>query len=261
VTFEQLIEQQRPHVERVAQDLARRHYLASSEIEEFRTALERALERNDYELLRAFDGRCTWETYLTTVVTREFFLFQAAMWGQWRPSSHAIRLGPAAMLLEELVLRDRFTLNDAIDWMRTSHRVDMPRHRLIEFAEELGMQVPGTADRRSSAARPSAADAALRHALRDSLALVSPDDRLILGLRFRDRQPLTRIAALLRTDVRPLQRRIDTLKNVIRESLLAQGIDACDVEALLKSAESTTATPQQHWWDAVLARLSRESQV
>ena len=261
MTFEQLIEQQRPHVERVVQDLARRYYLASSEIEEFRTTLDRALERNDHELLRAFDGRCTWETYLTTVVTRQFFLFQAAMWGQWRPSSLAIRMGAAAMLLEELVLRDRFTLNDAIDWMRTSHRVDVPRHRLQQFAEQLGIQAPGAADRNPSSAAPSAPDAALRHALRDALALTSPDDRLILELRFRDRQPLTRIAALLRTDARPLQRRIDTLMNVIRESLLTQGINASDVDALLKSAETTNAGPHQPSWDAVLARTSRESQV
>jgi RNA polymerase sigma factor for flagellar operon FliA len=257
VTFEQLIVQQRPHVERVIQDLARRHFLASTEIQEFRAAVERALERNDYELLRAFDGRSTWETYLTTVITRQFFLFQAALWGQWRPSAAALRLGPAAMLLEELVIRDRFPLNDAIDWMRTTHRVDLPRHRLQQLAEQLN--VAGVPGGKTGNPAPTGADGELNDALRDALAIVAPDDRLILELRFRDRQPLTRIAAMLKIEVRPLQRRIDTAKDVIRRSLLTQGIAAADVESLLASADSDAAGPHQRWWDFALARPSKES--
>jgi hypothetical protein len=258
VTFEQLILQQRPHVERVIHDLARRHFLASAELEEFRGAVERALERNDYELLRAFDGRSTWETYLTTVVTRQFFLFQNALWGHWRPSPDALRLGPAAMLLEELVVRDRFAVHDAVDWMRTTHRVDVPRHKLIQMAERLGIADASSARRRGVAPAASASLPAMNVALQDALALVSPDDRLILELRFRDRQPLTRIAAVLKTDARPLQRRIETAMEVIRRSLLTQGIAAADVEALLTSAESDAVGTHQKWWDLVLARPSKE---
>jgi RNA polymerase sigma factor for flagellar operon FliA len=260
VTFEQLIAEQRPHVERVIQDLARRHYLASPEIQELRDTVDRALERNDYELLRAFDGRSTWETYLTTVVTRQFFMFQAALWGHWRPTAAAVRLGPAAMLLEELVLRDRFGLNDAIDWMRTTHRVDLPRHRLLQMAEQLEIAGAASARHRSAPAMEAPAPSpTLQAALHDALALVSPDDRLILELRFRDHQPLTRIAAVLKTDARPLQRRIETAKEVIRRSLITQGIDADDVEALLASADGDVAGSHQHWWDMVLARPSNGS--
>ena len=262
MTFEQLIEQQRPHVERVLYEIARRHYLASTEVEEFRAAVERALERNDYELLRAFDGRSTWETYLSTVVTRQFFLFQAAMWGQWRPSGMALRLGPAAMLLEELVVRDRFSLNDAIDWMRATHRVDVPRHRLQEMAERLGIAaVAAPTNRRLSGGADSVPTAELHDAVRDALALLAPDDRLILELRFRDHQPLTRIAALLKIDARPLHRRVETIKAVIRESLLAQRIPATDVEALLRSAESESTASQQQWWELAFVRPSKESRL
>lgn len=257
MTFDQLLEEQRPHVERVIHDLARRHYLASTEIEEFRDAVERAFERNDHELLRAFDGRSTWATYLSTVVTRQFVLFQAAMWGQWRPTAAAMRLGPAAMLLEELVVRDRFSLNDAVDWMRTTHRVDLPRHRLLQLAEQLGM--PGAAGNRHAApcAPEHAPSPELRNALRDALALVTPDDRLLLELKFRDRQPLTRIAAMLKIDARPLQRRIDTAKNVIGKSLLTQGIDPDAVEALLRSADVQADGRYQEWWELALARPSK----
>jgi RNA polymerase sigma factor for flagellar operon FliA len=258
VTFEQLLVQKRPHVERLVQDLARRHFLAAAEIQEFRAAVERALERNDYELLRAFEGRSTWETYLTTVVARQFFLFQGALWGQWRPSATAVRLGPAAILLEELVLRNRFPLNDAIEWMRSAHRVDLPRHRLLQLAGQLQMATAATPARPASA-QAIAEDPRFNAALRDALALVSPDDRLILELRFRDRQPLTRIAAVLKIDARPLQRRIETIKEVIRRSLLTQEIAAADVEILLASADDDKAGPHQRWWEMALAGPDKES--
>jgi DNA-directed RNA polymerase specialized sigma24 family protein len=253
VTVEQLRAQQKSHVERVVQDLARKHYLSSAEVQELRGAVERALERNNYELLRAFEGRSKWETYLTTIVTRQFLQFQTAMWGQWRPTATAIRLGAAAMLLEELVLRDRFPLSDAIDWMRNTHRVDLPRHRLLQIAEQLRLS-PTPMDR--AGARKTAPGSRLRRALREALAVISPEDRLVLELRFRGDQPLTRIASLLKVEVRPLQRRIETAKNVIRESLLAQGINAADVDTLLRGADE-----DRQCWEGVFARPSEESAV
>lgn len=259
VTFEQLLDQQRPTIDRVIHGLARRHFLASPEIEEFRRVIQRAFERNDYELLRAFDGRCTWERYFETTITREFFEFQLAMWGQWRPSEAAKRIGPEAMLLEELVLRDHFTVHDAIDWMRTTHHVDVPRHRLQQIAAQLGMGAPSTSVR-PQPPPDSLPSEQLRDALRDALALISAEDRLILELRFRDGLPLTRIAAVVQIEARPLQRRIDTITTVIRESLFTQGITTADIEALLSGGAAEAPQPQQRWWEVVLSR-SREPKL
>lgn len=257
MTFEQLLDQQRPHIERVVRDLARKNYLSAAELEEYRGAVDSALERNDYELLRAFEGRSTWETYLSTVVTRQFYLFQATMWGKWRPTQAAIRLGAAAMLLEELVVRDRFSLSDAVDWMRGTHRVDLPRHRLLQLAAQLGISMTGAPP---VPVRP-AASAQMRDALRDALALVAADDRLILELRFRDALPLTRIAALMRLEARSLQRRIELAKNVIRESLLAQGIALSDLETLLRGADAGVADADRQCWEEALARPSKGSAI
>jgi DNA-directed RNA polymerase specialized sigma24 family protein len=254
VTFEQLIEDQRPCIEQVIADLSRKHLLAPAETDEFRRVVQRALERNDYELLRAFDGRATWETYLNTVLTREFFTFQAALWGEWRPSPAAMRSGAAAMLLEELVLRDHFSLADAIEWMRTSHRVDLPRHKIGELAIHLGLAPPERLTGKTGAAleRP-AVDAGLQAALSDALALLSPDDRLILELRFREHQPLTRIARILNLEVRPLQRRIDSIKHVLRESLLTQGVALESVDDLLRAVDSEPWSAPHQWWRVVFS--------
>jgi len=256
VTFEQLISQQRPHVGRVLQALARRHHLAPPEIAEFQVVVDLAFERNDYELLRAFDGRSTWETYLTTVVTRLFFSYQGELWGQWRPTALAQRLGPTAVLLEELVLRDGLAITEAIDVMRTTHRVDASVTRLEDIAAQLAL--------REERPRPPNAtrDAALQtldvqSALRDAMALLSPDERLILAMRFGDQQPLTRIAKVMKIEARPLQRRIDQASEVIRTSLQMQGIPAEHIDVLLQHAETESSSPHRKWWTVVLPRPSR----
>lgn len=257
--FEQLIAQQRPHIDQVVRDLARRHYLAPAEIEEFRTTVVRAIERNDFELLRAFDGRSTWETYLSLVVTREFFLFQGVLWGQWRPTGSARRLGPAGVLLEELVLRDRLSVSESIELMRSVHRVDLPRYRLQKMAEQLQLTSGAPTMRQGSVPNSvqNTLGPAVQSALRGALALLSPDDRLILELRFRDRQPLARIAKMMGVDGRPLQRRLEHVKDVIGHSLIREGIPRHDVELLLQHADGDAADPRQKWWQAVLTRPTK----
>lgn len=254
MTFEQLIAQQRSHVRRVLQDLARRHHLAPQEVDEFQLVLDRALERNDYELLRAFDGRSTWETYLTTVVTRLFFGFQGELWGQWRPTSLAQRMGPTAILLEELVVRDGMAIGDAIDVMKTTHRVDVPRLRLETMAAQLGLHKDLQISSTGPQLDPQVHALDVQSALRDAMALLSPDDRLILAMRFGDQQPLTRIAKMMKIEVRPLQRRIEQAKAVIRTSLHTQGVADEDIDVLLQHAETESSSPHRKWWTMVLPR-------
>ena len=259
MTFEQLIVQQRSHIEQVVGDLARRHHLAPAEVQEFRGIAMRSLERHDFELLRAFDGRSTWETYLTLVVTREFFLFQGELWGQWRPTQTARRLGPAAVLLEELVLRDHVSISEAIDLMRSVHRVDMPRYRIAQMAQELRLDV-GFGERLPSLAAEArgegCSDPRIQEVVREALAALPPDDRLIVELRFRDGQPLTRIARIMRMDARPLQRRLNQVKAVIADSLLGEGVSRTEIDALLQHGECDTSQMLHTWWHAVLSRPS-----
>jgi hypothetical protein len=256
VTFDQLIVQQRPHIEQVIRDLCRRNYLAPAEIDDFRGAVYLKLERNDYEVLKEFDGQTTWESFMTLVISREFYLFQQLLWGQWRPSAAATRLGAAAVLLEELVIRDGVLISDAVEIMRSMHRVDLPRHRLLEFATQLRLsdtprRVHPAEERRQEQEIPNGK---LEAALRAAVSLLSPDDRLILELRFRDCQPLTRIARLMKIEARPLQRQIDQATDIIGRSLLAAGIAQNDIGRLLRQADDDSTLPSRKWWDVVLSK-------
>jgi RNA polymerase sigma factor for flagellar operon FliA len=259
-TFAELLSQHRHHVRQVVHDTARRHHLSLDELSEFSALVDRELERNGYQVLREFEGRSTWETYLTIVIRRLFFEFQAELWGNWRPSAEAMRLGPTAVLLEELVDRDRMELSEAILVMQRTHRVDAPAHRLEELYRAL-QDARRAAAAAAGAAAPEGADArkrAIERALQEALTLLAPDDRLVIALRYRDREPITRIARLLGDDPRPVQRRLERAKDVIRNSLSMQDITPDEINAVLENADQDADArgPHKKWWQIVLSRPS-----
>jgi DNA-directed RNA polymerase specialized sigma24 family protein len=254
MTFEELIHQHRGHIAQVVRDLARRHHLAAAERDEFEDAVFHALERNDFELLRAFDGRSSWDTYITLILTREFYAYQAALWGQWRPSAVARRLGPAGILLEELVVRDRLLVSEAIDVMRSSHRVDLPRYRLFHIAQMLGLSdaAPAAASPQADEAEPP--ESHTHVALQDAIGQLSPDDRLLVALRFRDGQPMTRVASVMQRDVRPVQRRLEQVAWTLRLALRESGVSDAEIDRLLQPPGGVSA---HRWWETVLPRPSK----
>src|SRR6185503_1033291 len=69
---------------------------------------------DDYGIIRKFEGRSSFSTYLTTVILRLFHQWRVEQWGKWRPSAEAKRLGDKAITLERLITRDGFTFDEAV---------------------------------------------------------------------------------------------------------------------------------------------------
>jgi RNA polymerase sigma factor for flagellar operon FliA len=199
--------------------------------------------------LRQFERRCLLSTYVTVVVTRLFVDWRNKHWGRWRPSVEAKRLGPAAILIEQLVVRDSMPLDQAIETARINHHVNIddalqafcntlsartPSHRLVseENAIEVASAGPAAdvrvvmAEREFLAKRVSAALDRARQAL-------PAMERLILKMLFEDRMTIANIARALNIEQRPLYRTRDDLKAQLRASLEAEGISRADIEALL----------------------------
>lgn len=111
-----------PIVGSVIRDLGRRYHLSRDEREEFAGNVNLRLMDGDYAVLRQFQGRSSLSTYLRTVITRQFLDARAKAWGRWHPSADALRLGPTAVALEQLIARQRLPLEQAIATMRSRGR-------------------------------------------------------------------------------------------------------------------------------------------
>lgn len=249
VSDESLFVSELPTIDAIIAQVCRRHHLDAAEAEEFASeARLRILERN-YEVLRRFQGRSSLRTYLTVVVHRFFLDYRIRLWGKWRPSVEAQRLGTVAMLLERLVSRDRWSFEQAVELLRTNHGVRENPGQLWELyvrlrpctptrrfvSDEAAQDVPNPApspDANLMRAEQDFVGTRVRHALDRACRTLTPEERLIVKMRFHDGFPVSEIATVLHLHQKRLYRTIEGILGRLRASLVADGISSEDVTAL-----------------------------
>jgi RNA polymerase sigma factor (sigma-70 family) len=225
----------------------RAHRLTSDAGEEFSSWARLRLIDNDCAILRKFEGRSSLRTFLITVVQRLFLDWRNAEWGKWRPTADARRGGAVAIELERLIVRDQLSFSEAAStlvargvaesveaceaaWTALPQR---PGRRVASEAALINVAAPGLAsddvmadERRARAALASVAMAA-------ALAALSPQDQLIVRLRFHEGFTVARIAQLIHQDQKALYRRFERLFDEVRGAMMARGVSASDVAELL----------------------------
>ena len=240
-----------PVIDDVTGQVCRRHRLNAQESDEFRSDVRLHFIERNYEVLRKFEGRCALSTYVNVVVQRQFLDWRNRMWGRWRPSTEARRLGPTALLLERLVSRDGWTVEQAIEMLRVNHQVElddatrafsdtlstrMPSRRLVseDDAQEVASTGPAPDDNVVMAERDFLAKR-VQTALDRARQALTPMDRLILKMRFDDRAAVSDIARALHLEQRPLYRTIERLLKAVGAAMAADGISREDIDALFNA--------------------------
>ena len=109
-------------IERAIAYVCHRNHLNPQDAEEFNSEVKTKLIEGNYAVLRKFEGRSAFSTYMTTVIQRLYFQWRVQMWGKWRPSAEAKRLGEKAITLERLLTRDGFTYGEALETLTTGTR-------------------------------------------------------------------------------------------------------------------------------------------
>ncbi|HYC90681.1 MAG TPA: sigma-70 family RNA polymerase sigma factor [Thermoanaerobaculia bacterium] len=236
-------------IERIAAFIAHRNHLAADETAEFSQVVRVKLFENDYEIIHKFESRSSFTTYLTTVIARLFHQWRVEQWGEWRPSAAARALGETAIALERLMSRDGFTLPEAVTMLTTRHsqysveeleaiyvRLPLRKPRPVLISDETVLaELPGegSAEERVRAGEREIALHSAAAGLDRALGGFSPDDRLILQLRFWKRMKVPEIARILRLDQRKVFTRLEHLLKALRRALEDEGIDHAAVGELM----------------------------
>jgi RNA polymerase sigma factor (sigma-70 family) len=243
VDYRQLLLEHLALVDKVVRFVARRHHLSAGDAEEFGSLVRLKLVERDFAILRKFEQRSSLNTYLTVVIERLCLDFCIARWGKWRPSAMARRLGPVAVLLEQLIVREGITFDEAVGTLQTNHGVSMSRAEL----HALLLRLPSRPLRRATPAGepvetpvPSYADlhddesswARVHAALTEALAALGPDDRRLLELRFGQGLSVPQIARILKVR-RPLYRRLGQVIGRLRVDLSQRGISEAEIARII----------------------------
>lgn len=246
-------------IERIVHAVSLRCRLSQSEEDEFAGEVRLAFVENDYQILDRFRGLSSLRTYLTTVVHRLLLDRRRRQWGKWRPSAAALRHGSLAIRLEELLFKDGLSLDESIETLRTTMAPKESREELVALAQAL----PRRLSRRSQGDTPLESLPALESAnpevqfqdalmarrvqatLSGLISSLSPQDHLVLRLRFEDQVSVADIARLLRLEQKPLYRRINGILAKLRESFQVLGLSWSDVEQMIDRGQCEFSFPKQ----------------
>ena len=236
-----LFESSLPIIAGVVRFVCHRHRLDPEESKEFESEVMLWLVDRDYKIIGRFQHRSSLRTYLVVVIQRLFLDYRNHLWGKWRSSAEAIRLGPVAVRLERLLAREGYDFDQACETLRTNEGVTLSRAELADIAARFPIRTRrsvvgeealetvaesgGSPDAGALAADPSAIGMQIRRALAPAVQALADQDRLILRLRFQDGLGVADIARALHLEQRPLYRRFESLLRGLRDALEAAGID------------------------------------
>jgi RNA polymerase sigma factor (sigma-70 family) len=240
-------------IERAILRVCRNARLDRTAAEDFASGARLALLDDDCALLRKFEGRSSLATYLTIVVRRLLADMRRAD-GRWYASAEAQRRGPAAVRLEQLTARDRRSFADAAEIVQREHP-EVTVRDLEQIAASLPERAPrpqlvpvddgdverfaggGTAGDLVEALDVARRSEQANDVVRAAMRTMTPQDRVILRLRFGGNASIVSIARALGLEQRPLYRRIEALLAALRRALEAAGIDAASAADLIGKPE------------------------
>lgn len=220
--------------------LCRRHGLNDTDGEDFVSWGVTRLVEDDYAILRRFRGESGIRTYLVVVIARLFLDYRVRVWGRWRPTAAARRVGPIGVELERLVWRDRRPLREAVAIVRLKRVTTHSDLELSRLAAMLAARRPTPladtdatgafelsaqgADDLVNEAETSAERRLVEGALARAIARLSSDDQALIQLRFWSAMRVADIARELDVPQKLLYRRICRALSALRQELEASGI-------------------------------------
>ena len=243
-------------IESVLAYVRRAHRLSADDGDEFSSWARLRLLEDNSAILRKFQGLSSVKTFLVTVIQRLFLDWRIKEWGKWRPTADARRLGPVAIELERLVLRDQIEFDQAVETLLSKgtaqsreecHRLwaELPRRPGRQRAGEQALESiasPVAAPNPIAIEEQHAAAGRARVALGDAIPALSPQEQLIIRLRFQDGFTVARIAQLIGEEQKPLYRRIEQILGRLRASLAAAGVTADEVREPVSYTHLTLPT-------------------
>ena len=202
----------------------------------------------DYAVIRAYRGECPLSLYLRTVIRRILLDRRVSEWGKWRASKKARLLGGAAVQIERLMQRDRFTRQEAIGLVTHDPRSSISSDVARSIAAELPLRVRPFTVPLESDELPSHDGCPLcvlidkthtdraqiiQRALRTALATLTDDERGFLHLRFGKGRKIAHIARELGLDQQALYRMYSQILCRLRRALERMNVTVEDVRPIL----------------------------
>jgi len=242
----ELFDQNLPLIERILAHTCRRSGLRKEDAEDFTSFARVKLLDDGCAVLRQFQGRSKLDTFLAITIKRLLLDYRDHLWGKWRLSAEAKRLGPVAERLEKLLVRDEYTFDEAFQILRqegvelSEFEVEAIRRKLPPrivrkmVPEEALQSEPSRELRPDEALELKERDSIRRRLARPLLTALNTlpkEDKVLVLLRMKLK--VSEIAKTQKVDPKPLYRRLEKAYKRLQKELKRQGVRREDIEYLI----------------------------
>jgi len=238
-------------IDRISAFICRRNRLDASEAEDFGQFVKVELIDNNYEIIRKFEGRSSITTYLTIVIQHLFYQYRVRLWGKWRPSAEAKRIGEKAVTFERLIYREGYSLEEAVQVLITGHDGEYTRRELETIWLRLPIRPPRPvlvpqavppdaaaaetdADEQLMASERQDVARTIMGVLDEAIESMPAEDRIILQLRFWNGLKAPEIAQRLGIPAKRVYKRIDKQLATLKVGLERAGVSRQTIDELLR---------------------------
>jgi RNA polymerase sigma factor for flagellar operon FliA len=229
-------------------------HFSPQDAEDFGSHVKLKLIEDDYAVIRKFRGDkdATLKTFLAVAINHMLLDYRDHLWGKHHASAEAKRLGDVAIRLERLMVRDRYSFEEASEILRTNHGVEMSVAELADLRAKLPYRVPRQIvgdeplqyesspelppDRALLEREREAGCRRLYMKLKFALDTLSTDDHLLLKMWIK--LPIADIARILKVEQKPLYRRMTKILSTLGKTLERQGVRREDIKSLLGPFEA-----------------------
>jgi DNA-directed RNA polymerase specialized sigma24 family protein len=239
------------YIEKVIRQCSRA--FSPQDAEDFGGHIKLKLVENDYAVIRKFGNvnGATIETFLTTTIVHALYDYRDHLWGKYHPSAKAKELGPVAVRLETLIVRDGYSFEEACEILRTNEGVDMSVAELADLRAQLPYRTPkqflgedtlvfepAKDPRPDQVALEKEREAFRRRVymgLKRALDTLPNEDHVLVKMWVKF--SIAEIARFRKVDQKPLYRRMEKILKALREALRSQGVRRENIKELLGPLE------------------------
>lgn len=222
----------------------RRSRLPDEDTKDFCSWVILRLMSRNFRILRSCRDSSALRSFLRTTIKGLLNDYRNHLWGKWRPSKEAKRLGPTAVDLERLWRRDGYSLSEAIELLCHNSPRGLERAELEEFARRLPWRLPSRKGpdapleevNMPAMIRQQEDDVDLRRlqhsaqrVLREAMAKLPRLDRQILHLHYYKGETIAAVARRLGIQQRKLYSLRDRSLLQLKRELQSNGVRWNDI--------------------------------
>ena len=228
--------------------ISRRHFSNENDQNESYVFILDSLKADNFKRLRAYQGKSKLTTYLYSLVNSLIIDFRRKRYGRRRIPAGVAKLGTWAEAVYRLVCWQKFSFDDAYDFLQIEGLFEGPYERYLEeiapirkapCRENPAFQSLNEVGSKSLETMSNASSNPLDFLIgkldhqrrikalkivRETTAELSPEDQLLVKLVYGSEQPVKAVATIMGFSASSARRRLKRLLNRYRERLLSEGI-------------------------------------